>query len=57
VRKRYPKKDLLIIREELGKVIGFKVYQASPFDFSLKKYELGYKVTIEKWVAVRIIYL
>lgn len=36
-----PKKDLLLVREELGKVIGYRLYRESFnfFDYLIKKYE------------------
>jgi hypothetical protein len=42
---KIPKKDLLLIREELGKVIGYRLYKESFtfFDYFMKKYEIQEK--------------
>lgn len=51
-----PKKELILIREEVGKVIGYRLYKESFkfFDFFIKKYETK-KHSIERYKEIELL--
>jgi hypothetical protein len=54
--KNIPKKELLLVREELGKVIGYRLYKESFrfFDYFIKKYEKQ-KATKDRYKEIELL--